>query len=603
MTRRIFAAALLACLAVVGAALPATAADGPSSGCQLTPQQCAATDGNLNTPAIVVDPDVPDLQRPDQASGVFNYACQAGHPAPKADPFAAHPATTLFEQYCYAGYLSVMYDRHVGLGSSPSEAIDYAADRLGLSSENSAVSVSTTITAMSDSLWSIAFDGSWLSVVSTAARTVQDALGPLVWRYMTLALVVGAIGVVLLARRGDLGGSTTSVGMILLILMAATFALQWPSKVAETAQVGLSGLSREVNTAVTHGAPNAVGAAGSASDSTLRAVHYQSWLVRSFGSADSATAKRFGPRLFRAGAMDLTDQKLCNDKPASVECQRVYDDHARDYKAVMADIKKADPVAYSVLQGKAGHGWRKAMLELAGAVAVGLLRAVFALVLVAVVLTLVLLAMAVPVMALGAVAVRKLRHSMLKALVDGVVFAVATGAVCCVAAPVSALVIGRILVSPLPTWFSLLLIFIGTVAVLRTLRPMKRIQQMTSFDPKDARHAVKHGKRGKRLAGTAAAYFVGKHAVEAGVEAAEHHHADEDAPAPAPFISAPLPPTPAPTPHRGALEATSLPQPQDVPRPTDGDVLRAEPTTRPDGSTVWVSDTSGVYVPPAPATV
>lgn len=170
------------------------------------------------------------------------------------------------------------------------------------------------------------------------------------------------------ARRGDVSEATATAGWVLLVTVGVTLVAQWPSasaRIADTAATaGLetvhaaAGLGPQMepptecnNTApdgcVDHRTPS-----DRMSDSITTALLYHNWLVAELGSADSPTAKKYGPALYSYQALTWGESADIQAHPE--QRQTIIELKARHWNQLAAVIKVEDPQAYEHLQGLHG---------------------------------------------------------------------------------------------------------------------------------------------------------------------------------------------------------------------------------------------------------
>jgi len=197
--------------------------------------------------------------------------------------------------------------------------------------------------------------------------TAVHALYKNVW-LTAAALFVMLTGVWLIwrARRGDVSEATATAGWVLLVTVGMTLVAQWPSASARIADTGATfglqmvhagaGLGpqtesptecRNPDGCVDHRSPS-----DRMSDSITTALLYHNWLVAELGSADSPTAKRYGPALYSYQA--LTWDEAANIQAHPELRKIVTADKAQGWNQLAAVIKAEDPQAYEHLQGLHG---------------------------------------------------------------------------------------------------------------------------------------------------------------------------------------------------------------------------------------------------------
>lgn len=199
--------------------------------------------------------------------------------------------------------------------------------------------------------------------------TAVHALYKNVW-LTAAALFVMLTGVWLIwrARRGDVSEATATTGWVLLVAVGVTLVAQWPSasaRIADTAAtVGLqtvhagAGLGPQTvsptecrnpspEACVDHRSPS-----DRMSDSITTALLYHNWLVAVLGSADSPTAKKYGPALYSYQA--LTWDEAANIRAHPELGKIITAEKAQRWNQLAAVIKAEDPQAYEHLQGLHG---------------------------------------------------------------------------------------------------------------------------------------------------------------------------------------------------------------------------------------------------------
>jgi hypothetical protein len=170
------------------------------------------------------------------------------------------------------------------------------------------------------------------------------------------------------ARRGDVSEATATAGWVLLVAVGVTLVVQWPSasaRIADTAATaGLQTVHAGAGLGPQTAAPTECRAlspeacvdhrtpSDRMSDSITTALLYHNWLVAELGSADSPTAKKYGPALYSYQALTWGEAA---DIRANPELRKIVTaEKAQHWNQLAAVIKDEDPQAYEHLQGLHG---------------------------------------------------------------------------------------------------------------------------------------------------------------------------------------------------------------------------------------------------------
>lgn len=264
---------------------------------------------------------------------------------PPGDPFAAGSETTIYEQYGYAGLSWSTYD----LGCGPDAARNPQAV-VGTAVANWLIQAPISLTALVGSLTEVAFNPTFLGAFDPVIANVSHALHRGLfetWLPAVLALLGGAI--IFRARRAHLASTASAIGWSLLVILLATALFRWPIQAGRLADNTVtSTLGATVSQFDGHG-PN-VDPGTAVSSNVVSSIFYRSWLAGTLGNSDSRTAKKYGPRLFKAHALTWREAALLERNPergkSVIEAKQI------EWKAVASEIKSADPQAYEYLTGK-----------------------------------------------------------------------------------------------------------------------------------------------------------------------------------------------------------------------------------------------------------
>src|SRR5262249_33903427 len=160
---------------------------------------------------------------------------------------------------------------------------------------------------------------------------------------------------VLLARghRGDFGSAVTAVAWALVVLALVAGVTAYPPWAARQGTSLMAGTIHAMDAgfvgqrsaaAAADAHASLLGAAG-----LVSAVLYRAWLAGEFGDATSPQARHFGPLLFQA-------QALTWRQAAGGQAELTATENAKEkqWTAIAAQVKSADPAIYPDLQGTQG---------------------------------------------------------------------------------------------------------------------------------------------------------------------------------------------------------------------------------------------------------
>jgi hypothetical protein len=444
-----------------------------------------------------------------------------------------------------------------------------------------------SVTAMTSSITEVAFAPSFLDVFDPTIRRVSDALYEGLFASWVPA-VIALLGIMVLvkARRAALATTAASIGWALMVILVATAIFKWPIVAGhfadDTVTVTLGAVVGDLN-----GEHEAKNPGVTVASNVHESIFYSSWLAGTLGSTDSATAKRYGPDLFKAQALTWSEAEIVHNDPERGE--QIIKEKQQRFEDIAAEIQDSDPAAYEHLTGKRSDtrvGY--ALLATVAALMALPFLLVASLLLMGSFLIVRLAVMLFPAFATigifpaGRGVVVGIGRTVGAALVNAVVFGIG--------AAVTIRVLGLILdpASRLPGWLALVLMPLFGFVMWVALKPFRRLTTMVSphADPfNDAAGAVgsasdKAKRWTKRAATTAAAAYTGGVAAAVTADALDEDREDtvpdraEARPAPAEphAVAAPSLDTSSVGSVR-ALPASAVPSdpsPSPTPEPTPG---------------------------------
>jgi len=232
---------------------------------------------------------------------------------PSDDPFAADAETTPVEQYGYAGLRWNTYD--LGCGPDVSRNPDAV---VGTAVANWIFNIPKALAALTTSVTETAFAPDFLQVFDPLVVNVSSTLHERIFTAW-VPLTIAALGMWLIfkARKASLATTTAAIGWALLVLAVTASLFRWPLEAGRFADEsvtatlgGVAGGLTDTSAGQTPGAK----AAGNVHEALL----YRAWLAGMFGSANSATAKEYGPALFQAQTLTWREAEQIEDSDKAV---------------------------------------------------------------------------------------------------------------------------------------------------------------------------------------------------------------------------------------------------------------------------------------------
>ncbi|GAA1381633.1 hypothetical protein GCM10009661_58470 [Catellatospora chokoriensis] len=268
----------------------------------------------------------------------------------------------LYSEYGYAGYDYTTYDINCV------QTVMHPDYKLENTIANGEFMLAAGIVGVSNALreraWAPDEMWGWADPLVENATTALYRQVFSVFGVITLAV----IGVYLLwrSRQAQMSMALTTVGWAILVMVGVTAIASWPVQSAKAADSTLVSVLSVVHDAVgpraqapticddaTPGAcddrrPPAV----RAGDTAVQALLYRNWLRGVLGSADSETAKKYGPALYRAKSLSWDDVAAIQDD--SSRRDGIIRAKQSDWMKVAEQIKTEDPEAYEYLRGTKG---------------------------------------------------------------------------------------------------------------------------------------------------------------------------------------------------------------------------------------------------------
>ncbi len=325
-----------------------------------------------------------------------------------------------------------------------------------------------------DSMWGWTND-----FVKRASDALRDRVFT-VWG----AVVLAVVGLWLLwgARGGNLSQAAVTAGWAIMVMGLVTAVAAWPMQASTVADSTLTGALGQVSSALSsQDADDKREPAVRASGVLTETILYNQWLRGTLGSADSDTAKKYGPALYKAKAISWAEAQEM--RKGEKERTKILDRKKAEWTAAASAIEKEDPDAYTYLKGEKGsERVGSSMLALISALVVTPFD-IMASLLILVAFLIIRLAVAflpaigtIGILKPAAAPLRGLLRTVMAALINCVIFGCGS-AVFLLAVEV---ITGT---NSLAGWQQVLLLWLTGLILWLLLRPYRRLTQLTGMDP------------------------------------------------------------------------------------------------------------------------
>ncbi|MEV6926901.1 DMT family transporter [Dactylosporangium sp. NPDC051485] len=417
-----------------------------------------------------------------------------------------------YSQYGYAGYDFNTYDlKCASIVTNPSAEFENTV-------ANGEFLLATSIVGASDALRERAWDPSYMwgwadPLVEKATRAIYDKVFT-PFGAVTLAIV----GLYLLwrSRQSDLSNAMTTAGWAVFVMILMSALAAWPTWSAHLADQTLTSSLGVIHDAVGPPDESKDGTciidvdsckdhrppAVRASDTVVDGLLYRNWLRGTLGTADSETAKKYGPALYdaRSFTWDEIEQIRSDEQHTREENERraaaggnepplesvvrskKTQEKSDRWKEIAERIKTEDPEAYEHLQGTKG-------MDRIGAGFLAILSALFFALFDITASVLVILGflifrwavIAAPM--LGTVGILRPANAGLRRLGNAVIAAVFNIIIFGAGSAIYLLAVSLILsTAALAAWLQVVLIWLTGVVGWLLLRPYRRITQLGGKD-------------------------------------------------------------------------------------------------------------------------
>ncbi|GGR60701.1 hypothetical protein GCM10010197_29690 [Nocardioides luteus] len=207
-------------------------------------------------------------------------------------------------------------------------------------------------------------ENSFLKVLDDPIVTASKAVTDGVWApWVSVVLLLVAATVMIRARDGRFARAVTAAGWALGVLVVTSWLIQYPVESTKLVDDGVRSATGLIATGFNDGntvpgvgddkfgETDAVKAVDGQMDEVVRSTQYRTWLAGAFGDPDSATAKKYGPRVFRSTHFSWQEYDTYRKDPNG-DGKKVLEAKQDAFKKHAEAIKKSDPVAYEFFKGE-----------------------------------------------------------------------------------------------------------------------------------------------------------------------------------------------------------------------------------------------------------
>jgi len=455
----------------------------------------------------------PDAPVPDApGSGMPGFFMEAGSVRPpaagsdvKADPHH------LYNDGGFSGLSSNTYD--LGCSQNPANWGKTIGAMSDTSLGNRGVSVGQSATALADAVDRVAWSPSWLGQIlgDFTTKVMSVATSRIVLLLLGAGLLLTTVILVIQSRKGNVAAVAGGVAWALFVVVIMSILVVAPLKVATTTQSVGSGAISNLQ------GENADRGPGRAStEQAMYSVHYQGWLRRTFGSANSQTALQYGPELLAASR--ITREEYARTDPgrtvdghalsadqkekALKDRKALLDAKAKKYESIAAKIKDADPSAYRYLQGVGGTSTGVGAVEMSFALVSAFFRLATAGLLILCTVVLVMLGIAWVIG--GPLLVTPFGESVGRGLLNNSGRAILFVILAALGSWMFGLWTEVALMPGLPAWWSMVLLLVGTIILWSLIRPDRKALNLITMG-----HMHGHSSTMKKMVAMAGGSFVG----------------------------------------------------------------------------------------------
>jgi len=279
------------------------------------------------------------------------------------DPFDKNSGVSMYDVYGYAGYELYLFDP----GCMDMKRV-YDPDN---AKANANIALSASMIAFTVRLTELATSDMFGKMFDPIREKTQSVLGEgLFLPFLGLGLAVTGVLIIYRSKDGDLAGEThAAVSSLTLVTVAAATLLY--SGVFVGAVDGMLTGSFKAAAQIASGTvqqDNDRDIGDVLAANMVNSILYPSWAAATFGD-DKQAAEKYGPALFRAGALTRKEAAAIAAKPETAD--DVIEKRKNEYKDIAAKVEAEYPAAYSYMTGnRASDQMHQTLLAMITTVAV-----------------------------------------------------------------------------------------------------------------------------------------------------------------------------------------------------------------------------------------
>lgn len=291
------------------------------------------------------------------------------HNSTQRDPFAKDSEVTIAQAYGN-GYSWVTYDNGCKPGDGMLPSVFTGLANMGLEFP------STWVAWGREFQTSVLTPDSWIGKADPAIAAATTSVAEGFWfPWLPVAGLVVVSILFFRSRSGDFANVMTGLGWSFIVLVIVSWVVNYPTEAPRVLDDGIATATTAVGNAFSGepSKPDAVssedekriargdtpkenkGAAALAAmerqwDEIDRQTSYRTWLTGALGDADSATAKKYGPQIFKATHFTWEENEQYNDDPDG-EGKKIVERKQKSFEEAANKVKDEDPIAYDYLTG------------------------------------------------------------------------------------------------------------------------------------------------------------------------------------------------------------------------------------------------------------
>lgn len=325
-------------------------------------------------PAAAAVAVIGDCKEPPTPAKPMGNPLAPGHPynASERDPFKKGSDVTIAQVYGN-GYTWQTYDNGCGPGDGIMPSVGTGIANLGLEFSSTWVAWGRTFQT------SVLTPDNWIGKVDPAVEKATKQVADGFWfPWLPVALLVVAIIAMFRSRDGQVAQVVTGLGWSFVVLILVSWVVSYPAEAPRVLDKGIATATTTIGNAfagekATDTKPDVTaadekriarggegkredkGAAALAAmqqqwDEIDRQTSYRTWLVGTFGSATSETAKKYGPEIFKATHFTWKEADTYESDPTG-KGKKIVERKQELFEETADKIKEKDPIAYDYLTG------------------------------------------------------------------------------------------------------------------------------------------------------------------------------------------------------------------------------------------------------------